>query len=414
MSSDPFQYLANAGNSSETWILVGGPIALFFVAALAFFIWIKVRRRREKQELEREYDRRDEALPTKSDAIVIPAREASVAEVPVVTEVPPSQKAQTPQEKSIVDEIREDDQTTWVQRLRAGLARTREALSGSLKGVFSGRVVLSDEILERIHETLFRADIGVKTADRLVSGLKRSLAGKEADWSMVRDILTTQATEIFAECERAVVRPEQGPFVILVVGVNGVGKTTTIGKLAARFVAEGSKVMLCAADTFRAAAIDQLQVWGDRAGVPVIKQQQGSDPAAVAFDGVQAAKARGMDVLIIDTAGRLHSKTDLMAELAKINKSIGKDLPNAPHETWLVLDATTGQNAVQQAKAFNEVTKLTGLVMTKLDGTAKGGVIIAIADQFKLPIRYIGVGEKATDLRAFDGPQYVQGLFGDQ
>jgi fused signal recognition particle receptor len=194
--------------------------------------------------------------------------------------------------------------------------------------------------------------------------------------------------------------------------VNGVGKTTTIGKLAARFTAEGKKVMLCAADTFRAAAIEQLMVWGERNNVPVIKQHQGADPAAVAFDGVMAAKSRGMDVLIIDTAGRLHNKSELMAELSKINKSIGKGLPNAPHETWIVVDATTGQNAVQQVKAFSEVTNVSGIVVTKLDGTAKGGVIIGIADQFKIPIRYIGVGEKAADLRAFEGADFMRGLLG--
>jgi fused signal recognition particle receptor len=198
--------------------------------------------------------------------------------------------------------------------------------------------------------------------------------------------------------------------VLLVVGVNGVGKTTTIGKLAARFVAEGKNVMLCAADTFRAAAIEQLMVWGERNGVPVIKQHQGADPAAVAFDGVQAAKSRGVDVLMIDTAGRLHNKNDLMNELSKINKSIGKAYEGAPHETWIVVDATTGQNAVQQVKAFSEVTPVSGIVVTKLDGTAKGGVIVGIADQFKIPIRYIGVGEKAADLRAFEGPEFMKSL----
>jgi fused signal recognition particle receptor len=200
--------------------------------------------------------------------------------------------------------------------------------------------------------------------------------------------------------------------VLLVVGVNGVGKTTTIGKLAAHYAASGKKVMLCAADTFRAAAIEQLQVWGERNQVPVIKQHQGADPAAVAFDGVQAALARGAEVLIIDTAGRLHNKNDLMNELGKIRKSIAKALPDAPHETWIVVDATTGQNANQQVKAFSEVTPLSGIVVTKLDGTAKGGVIVGIADQFKIPIRYIGVGEKAVDLKPFNGSEFMRGLMG--
>jgi fused signal recognition particle receptor len=206
-------------------------------------------------------------------------------------------------------------------------------------------------------------------------------------------------------------KPTEGPWVILVVGVNGVGKTTSIGKLAARFLSEDKKVLLAAADTYRAAAIDQLQVWGERLGVDVIAHKQGSDPAAVAYDAVKAAIARNSDVLLIDTAGRLHSKNDLMKELQKIYKVIGKDLPGAPHESWLVVDATTGQNAVQQVKAFTEVASLTGLISTKLDGTAKGGVLIGISDTFKLPIRYVGVGEKATDLHEFKAADYVDSLF---
>jgi fused signal recognition particle receptor len=206
-------------------------------------------------------------------------------------------------------------------------------------------------------------------------------------------------------------KPAEGPFVILVVGVNGVGKTTSIGKLAAHYVAEGKSVMLCAGDTFRAAAIEQLQVWGERIGVPVIKHQQGADPASVAFDAVKAAKARGVDVLLIDTAGRLHNKTELMDELAKVKRVITKEMPAAPHETWLVIDATTGQNAVQQVKAFGELVQLSGLVVTKLDGTAKGGVIIGIKQKFKLPIRYIGVGEKAKDLKEFSARDFAESLF---
>jgi fused signal recognition particle receptor len=199
--------------------------------------------------------------------------------------------------------------------------------------------------------------------------------------------------------------------VILVVGVNGVGKTTTIGKLSAHFLADDKKVLLAAADTFRAAAIEQLSVWGERLGVDVVKHKQGADPAAVAYDGVKAAMARGTDVLMIDTAGRLHAKQELMEELGKINRIIGRDLPGAPHETWLVIDATTGQNAMQQVKAFSQVVKLSGLVVTKLDGTAKGGVLLSIAEQFKLPIRYVGVGESAADLRPFNPTDFADSLF---
>ncbi|MCX6125569.1 MAG: signal recognition particle-docking protein FtsY, partial [Proteobacteria bacterium] len=266
--------------------------------------------------------------------------------------------------------------------------------------------------VEKLHEILYRADIGVKTVDRLIDGVRRTLGGHDADWESVKGQIAKEAKGIFEEAKKGPLNvPNQGPWVILVIGVNGVGKTTTIGKLAAKFKGQGKTVMLCAADTFRAAAIEQLQVWGERNDVPVIKQHPGADPAAVAFDGVQAAKARNIDVLIIDTAGRLHSKIELMAELAKINKSIGKDLVGAPHETWIVLDATTGQNAFQQCKAFSEVTALSGIIMTKLDGTAKGGVIIGIADQFKLPIRFIGLGEKVDDLRDFNGDEFVNGLF---
>jgi fused signal recognition particle receptor len=315
-------------------------------------------------------------------------------------------------ESDDIAEIKTQDRETWLMRLRGGLTRTRDALTGGIAGIFSAGAKIDDDTLERIHEILYRADVGVKTADRFVDGLRSDLSGQTVEWNKVKESISRQAECIFSESNKPLNTPEQGLFVVLVVGVNGVGKTTTIGKLAARFSAEGKKVMLCAADTFRAAAIDQLMVWGDRNNVPVIKQHQGADPAAVAYDGVQAAKARGMDVLIIDTAGRLHNKNELMAELSKINKSIGKGLPEAPHETWLVVDATTGQNAVQQVKAFSEVTKVTGIVVTKLDGTAKGGVIIGIADQFKIPIRYIGVGEKAADLRSFEGADFMRGLLG--
>ena len=276
--------------------------------------------------------------------------------------------------------------------------------------LFVSGAKIDDSMLERIHEVLYRADVGVKASDRLVLGLRQKLAGQTVDWPSVKDTLSELGEGIFTESIRPVNWPSEGLFVVLIVGVNGVGKTTTIGKLAARFKAEGKKVMLCAADTYRAAAIEQLMIWGERNNVPVIKQHHGADPAAVAFDGVHAGKARGMDVLIIDTAGRLHNKSELMAELSKINTAIGKGFAGAPHETWIVVDATTGQNAVQQVRAFSEVTKVTGIVVTKLDGTAKGGVIIGLADQFKIPIRYIGVGEKSADLRAFAGGDFMRGL----
>jgi fused signal recognition particle receptor len=390
MQSDPFEYLMTAGSHSNTWFLVVGPLLVLMLVLIVAAAYVRVLRRKTDQAISSET--KEDLVAAKKD-VALPAAAAEL----IATDV---------------QEIRSQDRNTWLTRLRGGLARTRDSLTGGLAGIFSGASRIDEETLERIHEVLYRADVGVKTADRLVEAIRNDLAGQTVEWTKVTESLSRRAEGIFSEAVKPLNTPAEGLFVVLVVGVNGVGKTTTIGKLAARFTAEGKKVMLCAADTFRAAAIDQLMVWGERNNVPVIKQHQGADPAAVAFDGVQAARARGMDVLIIDTAGRLHNKNELMAELSKINKSIGKGLPQAPHETWIVVDATTGQNAVQQVKAFSEVTQVTGIVVTKLDGTAKGGVIIGIADQFKIPIRYIGVGEKAADLRAFESSEFMRGLLG--
>ncbi len=298
---------------------------------------------------------------------------------------------------------------TWSERLQTGLSRTRSAFASTLGSIFGSGTKFGDELLEKIHEALYRADMGVQTTDLLVERLRQKYAGQQdLTWDQVRPFLVQEMQSLFVSSPTAMA--ETPPHVILVVGVNGVGKTTTIGKLAAWFQSQGKKVILGAGDTFRAAAIDQLQTWADRTGVDLIKQQPGADPAAVAFDTVKAGKARGADVIIIDTAGRLHSKEDLMAELAKINRSIAKELPGAPHETLLVIDSTTGQNAVQQVRAFSEVVKLTGLVATKLDGTAKGGVLVGIAHQFRLPISFIGVGEKVNDLRPFEPSEFVSAM----
>ncbi len=372
MSNDVLQYLQNAGNHPTSWILIYAPLGLAIALAFIAGLFISFKRRKQTRDLEKEYT----------------SQEFSSKPVEIKSE------------------------ESWLEKLKAGLSRTKDSLTSGLIQVFSGPAQIEEGLLEKVHEELYRADIGVKSADRLVSGLRKEFLGQAVDWDMVRKSLLRQVSEIFTEIDHPINTPQSGPFVILIVGVNGVGKTTTIGKLALHFKSQGKSVMLCAADTFRAAAIEQLQIWGERHDVPVIKQHSGADPAAVAFDGVQAAKARSADVLIIDTAGRLHSKVELMAELTKIGKSIGKGLPEAPHETWIVLDSTTGQNAVQQCKAFHEATKLTGIVMTKLDGTAKGGVIIGIAEQFKLPIRFIGVGEKATDLKDFNGAAFAEGVFG--
>lgn len=312
-----------------------------------------------------------------------------------------------------VDEILQDDTQSWLLRLRAGLSKTRTQLKENLGRLFSGNSVIDDKTLEQVHEVLYRSDMGVETADQLVAVLKRRFGGSSEapSWSTIAGALQEAIEEAMATSEPPLNEPAEGPLVILVVGVNGVGKTTSIGKLAARFLAQGKSVLLAAGDTYRAAAIEQLQVWGDRLAVPVIKNQQGSDPASVAFDAVKAAKARGVDVLLIDTAGRLHNKQELMDELAKMKKVIHRELPGAPHETWLVIDATTGQNAVLQVKAFSELIQLSGLIVTKLDGTAKGGVIIGIRRRFQLPIRYIGIGEKASDLKEFSLQEFTSSLF---
>ena len=327
---------------------------------------------------------------------------------------------------------------SWSDRLHSGLSRTRAAFANSFGSIFGLGTRFSEELLEQIHEALYRADFGVQTTDLLVDRLRQKFQGhaKNHDtghnngtavltWEQIRPLLVTEIQSLFTPQGPALkstsaspststspqTPPPAGPHVILIVGVNGVGKTTTIGKLAAWYQSQGKKVLLGAGDTFRAAAIDQLQTWADRVGVDLVKQQPGSDPAAVAFDTVKSGKARNADVIIIDTAGRLHNKEGLMAELAKINRSIAKELPGAPHETLLVIDATTGQNAVQQVRAFNEVVKLTGLVATKLDGTAKGGVLVGIAHQFQVPIAFIGVGEKVNDLRPFDASEFVSAIF---
>ncbi len=313
-----------------------------------------------------------------------------------------------------INEILSDNQTSWLARLRDGLSKTRNQIAGSMSQIFGTKKVFGEELLEELHESLYRSDMGVETADRMVAALRKKFAGQPAmpSWDEVAQAMKDEVAAIFsADTVPPLNVPASGPMVILVVGVNGVGKTTSIGKLAARFVAEGKSVLLCAGDTFRAAAIEQLSVWGERLNVPVIKHQQGADPASVAFDGVKAAKARGVDVLLIDTAGRLHSKQELMEELAKVKRVIQKELPEAPHETWLVIDSTNGQNAIQQVKAFQELVTLSGLIVTKLDGTAKGGVIVGIHSKFKIPIRYIGVGEKAADLKAFVPREYAESMF---
>lgn len=303
-------------------------------------------------------------------------------------------------------------------RFRRAVAATRESLSERLDDVFQGRKEIDEDLLDELEGALIGADIGVVTTHHILETVRRDVARKQInDLDTLKQAIKEELLDILRASERKGIASETSvpetvsPYVMMIVGVNGVGKTTTIGKLAQRIKAEGNDVLICAADTFRAAASDQLAIWAERTGVPLIQQKQGTDPAAVLFDSLKAAKARGSDVLIVDTAGRLHTKSNLMAELEKMNRVAGREVEGAPHETLLVVDAVTGQNGLEQARQFLKVAGVTGIVLTKLDGTAKGGIAVAIAKELNLPIRYAGIGEKLDDLVVFDPEQYVNGLF---
>lgn len=301
----------------------------------------------------------------------------------------------------------------FFSRLKNGLAKTRSALTSGISALILGKKTLDTELLDLIETQLLTADVGVEATQQLIGNLTQKLARKElTDSDMVLQTLQTDMKAILQPCQVPLaITADQSPFVILVVGINGSGKTTTIGKLAKHLQSQGKKVMLAAGDTFRAAAIEQLQIWGERNQIPVIAQQPGADTAAVIFDALEAAKARQVDVLIADTAGRLHTQSNLMEELKKIKRVLAKINPAAPHEILLVLDASIGQNALNQAKQFHETMGITGIALTKLDGTAKGGIIFAIAKQLKTPIRFIGIGEQIDDLRPFNANEFVTALF---
>jgi fused signal recognition particle receptor len=303
----------------------------------------------------------------------------------------------------------------WLQRLNKGLSKTRSVVRGSLDRLL-GRAA-DPALLEEFEGALIMSDLGASVAERIMGQLKQSLQGTDASQaSHVQDTLQRTLVEVLNAASgpsfEQLMAKAPKPFVVLVVGVNGVGKTTTIAKLAQRLVQGGHVPLLVAADTFRAAAIDQLQVWADRVGVGLIRHRHGADPAAVAYDGLAAAKARQADVVLIDTAGRLHTKSNLMDELRKVTRVIGQELPGAPHEVLLVLDATLGQNALAQARQFHQAVGVTGLALTKLDGTARGGIVVAIADELKLPVRLIGVGEAVEDLQDFQPQAFVNALLG--
>jgi fused signal recognition particle receptor len=305
-----------------------------------------------------------------------------------------------------------EQEPTLLDKLKSGVQKTRDGLVSRIEEVISGRKQIDAGLLEELEYTLISADIGVTTTneilDRIRERVDRKLVGDSGE---LRGLIREYLLEVLVANDRPLVYLAEPPSVIMVVGVNGAGKTTTIGKLASHLKAEGHTVLLCAADTFRAAAVEQLEIWGERTATRVIRQKTGADPSAVMFDALQAAKSGKIDYVIVDTAGRLQTKTNLMAELEKMRRTASRVIPDAPHEVLLVLDATTGQNGLEQARKFTETSGVTGIVLTKLDGTAKGGVIVAIARELALPIRFIGVGEKVEDLLPFDPEAFIDSLF---
>lgn len=303
-------------------------------------------------------------------------------------------------------------------RFNKAISKTRDSINNKLDTIFENRKKIDEAFLDELEEMLISTDIGVATTMQVLDSVRRGVSRQEInDLDALKKAMKNELLSIMNNLGDKGVASETEvslnikPYVLMVVGVNGVGKTTTIGKLAQRIKNEGNQVMICAADTFRAAASEQLEIWSERAGVPIIQQKQGTDPAAVLFDALKSAKARTADVLIVDTAGRLHNKSNLMAELEKMKRIAGREVEQAPHETLLVIDAVTGQNGLEQARQFMKVADVTGIVLTKLDGTAKGGIAVAIAKELNLPIRYVGIGEQVDDLMVFDAENYVNGLF---
>ncbi|MGD2020890.1 MAG: signal recognition particle-docking protein FtsY [Thiohalocapsa sp.] len=354
---------------------------------------------------------RAQAAPTASQPEPLPAAAASSAKATAPAEPSGGRLAQ-----AIAERANGQQETTagssFFRGLRNGLARTREVLNADISELMTGRKEIDEDLLEELEMLLVAADVGVPATTRIIEDLAYRVKLREvSDPRGLLEAVRRQLAEIVHQADAPVRQPAPGkPQVILMVGVNGVGKTTTIGKLTKQLQAEGNRVMLAAGDTFRAAAVEQLQVWGERNDVPVIAQHTGADPASVIYDALQAATARGCDVLIADTAGRLHTKTNLMEELKKIVRVMKKIDPDAPHEVMLVVDATTGQNALHQAVQFNEAVPLTGITLTKLDGTAKGGILFAIAERLQVPFRFIGIGEKIEDLKPFEADVFLDAL----
>lgn len=331
------------------------------------------------------------------------------AETVQVTEASEIQKSENDNQENFEEK---PTKKGFFSRLKEGLTKTRDNINKQIDNVFKAFVKIDEELFEELEEILIMSDVGVDTSVKIIENLRTKAKERKLTESIeLKELLKEEISDILRKEDKEIIPNNGKPTIILVMGVNGVGKTTTIGKMGYRFSKEGKKVLYAAADTFRAAAIDQLEVWSKRSGVDIIKHSEGSDPAAVIFDAIKAAKARKTDILICDTAGRLHNKKNLMEELKKISRIIDREYPEANKETFLVLDSTTGQNALNQAKIFSEVSQITGIILTKLDGTAKGGIIIAIKDQMDIPVKFIGVGEKMYDLQEFNPQDFAAALF---
>jgi len=378
------------------------------------FKWLK--RKKKDEEAPAPEEEREEAIdshegPAEDEAAAeLDEYEAEAAEAEAAEDLTESAEELESQEEAAA-EVPPAPQGGFMSRLRRGLAKTRDFLNTDIEDLFSGKRKIDDDLLEELEELLITADLGVQTTMDLIESISRK-ASKIAGPEDLKAILKEEILAIVdtAPAEEGPAPPPR-PQVIMIVGVNGVGKTTTIGKLAARYGREGKKVLIAASDTFRAAAVEQLSIWAERAGAEIVKHKDQADPAAVAYDAVSAAMARGADIVLVDTAGRLHTKVNLMEELKKIKRALAKKCSEAPHETLLVLDATTGQNALSQAKLFDEAIDLSALALTKLDGTAKGGIVVSICSTLKIPLKYIGVGEQIEDLQDFDPRQFVEALF---
>lgn len=373
-------------------------------------------------ELEAQGEGSDDKETAQVPATKEPVYEESPVTEPVQEEIPAVESTPALIEKEVQEEEAEEEKkpSAWsiTQKFKMGLAKTRNSFTSKVNDLVARYRKVDEDFFEELEDVLLQADVGFETVMELMEKLRFEVQRKNIkDTEGIQTIISEKLVEIYESGEENLtdlaMQPAGELTVILFVGVNGVGKTTTIGKLAHRLKSEGKSVLLAAGDTFRAGAIDQLQVWGDRVGCEVIKQSEGSDPAAVMYDAIRAAKNRGVDVLICDTAGRLQNKVNLMNELEKVHRVISREIPNAPHEVLLALDATTGQNALVQAQMFKEVTNVTGIVLTKLDGTAKGGIVLAIRNKLHIPVKFVGLGEKMDDLQPFDAERYVYGLFAE-